>query len=117
MATSLAAGINALGEHIEMALVLLGDMPYVAARIVDELVAAYLTSRQPITIPRYGSAVGPPTLFARPVFPDLLRLEGEVGGRQLLSKYPDLTRQVPFKEQDRPRDVDTVEDYERLRDA
>jgi molybdenum cofactor cytidylyltransferase len=113
MATSLAAGISALGEEIEAVLVMLGDMPHVAGDIVDALVSAYLSERKPITIPRYGSAVGPPTLFARPVFPDLLRLEGEVGGRQLLSKYPDLTHLVPFAEGDRPGDIDTVDDYER----
>ncbi|MFL5733956.1 MAG: NTP transferase domain-containing protein [Chloroflexia bacterium] len=115
MATSLAAGIAALGDTTEAVLVLLGDMPRVSPRIIEALVAAYTGNGKPITIPLYGSAVGPPTLFAREVFPDLLHLQGEVGGRQLLSKYPDLAQQVPFSEQDRPGDVDTAEDYERER--
>ena len=117
MATSLAAGISALGDDIEAALVMLADMPGVGAAVVGKLVSAYARERKPITIPLYGSAVGPPTLFARSLFADLLRLEGEVGGRQLLSIYPDLTCQVPFGENERPADVDTAEDYEKMRET
>jgi molybdenum cofactor cytidylyltransferase len=114
MATSLAVGIGALSSRVEAVLVALGDEPYVDEQIVMQLTAAYLDEGKPITIPRYGEQVGPPTLFARSIFPELLMLEGDVGGRQLLSKYPDLVCLVPFNENDRPRDVDTPEDYRAL---
>src|SRR5207237_1783086 len=50
MATSLAAGISALGEEAEAALVMLGDMPYVAPGIVERLLSANARERKPITI-------------------------------------------------------------------
>ena len=68
----------------------------------------------PMTIPQYGGEVGPPTLFARQLFPDLLHLTGEAGGRQLLAKYPDQACLVPFREDERPPDVDTEADYEAM---
>jgi molybdenum cofactor cytidylyltransferase len=114
MATSLAAGIAALSGRIKVALVALGDEPYVAEHIVMRLVAAHISERMPITIPQYGEQVGPPTLFRRSIFPELLTLEGDVGGRQLLTKYPDMVCLVPFRQEDRPRDVDTPEDYRAL---
>jgi molybdenum cofactor cytidylyltransferase len=114
MATSLAAGISALSSRIDAALVVLGDEPYVADLIVMRLLAAYTNERKPVTIPKYGEQVGPPTLFARSIFPELLTLEGDIGGRQLLSKYPNLVCLVPFNQEDRPRDVDTPEDYRAL---
>ncbi|HEX9989294.1 MAG TPA: nucleotidyltransferase family protein [Chloroflexia bacterium] len=114
MATSLAVGISALSNRIEAALVALGDEPYVAKHIVMRLVAAYTSERKPITIPQYGEQVGPPTLFARSIFPELLTLDGDIGGRQLLSRYPDLVCLVPLNKEDRPRDVDTPEDYRAL---
>lgn len=114
MTTSLAVGIGALSGRIDAALVVLGDEPYVAEHIVMRLVAAYMSERKAITIPQYGEQVGPPTLFARIIFPELLALSGDIGGRQLLAKYPDLVCLVPFNQEDRPRDVDTPEDYRAL---
>jgi molybdenum cofactor cytidylyltransferase len=114
MATSLAVGIGALSSPVDAALVALGDEPYVAEHIVMRLVAAYMSERKPITIPQYGEQAGPPTLFARSIFPELLMLEGDIGGRQLLSKYPELVCLVPFNQEDRPRDVDTPGDYRAL---
>ncbi|HYO50024.1 MAG TPA: nucleotidyltransferase family protein [Chloroflexia bacterium] len=114
MATSLAVGIGALSSRIDVTLVVLGDEPYVAAHIVMRLMAMYLSERKPVTIPKYGEQVGPPTLFARSIFPELLTLGGDIGGKQLLSKYPNMVCLVPFKEEDRPRDVDTPEDYRAL---
>ncbi len=115
MATSLASGVAALDDRIEAALVMLGDMPFVAPAIVETLMAAYVREHKAVTIPMYGSAVGPPTLFARQTFPDLLKLQGEVGGRQLLTMYPESACLVSFREKDRPPDLDTPEDIHKLR--
>jgi molybdenum cofactor cytidylyltransferase len=112
MATSLAAGIAALGDDAQGAVVILGDMPYIDRAIIEGLVWAYLKDRKPITIPVYGREVGPPTLFAREIFPELLPLTGDVGGRQLIAKHPEMAAGVPFREGQRPPDLDTPEDYE-----
>ncbi len=115
MATSLASGVAALDDRIEAALVMLGDMPFVEPGIVETLMAAYVREHKPVTIPMYGGAVGPPTLFARQSFPDLLKLQGEVGGRQLLTMYPESACLVSFREEDRPPDLDTPDDIHKLR--
>src|SRR5438477_12018025 len=54
MATSLAAGISALGDDIEATLVMLADMPRVDTGVVARLVSAYGRERKPIIIPLYG---------------------------------------------------------------
>lgn len=114
MGTSLAVGISTLlglSPQVEACLVMLGDQPSVTAPIVERLVEAYLRERAAITIPIYGDQPGPPTLFSRIVFPQLAHLKGDVGGRQLLTLYPDKVARVPFDEHERPRDIDTPEDY------
>jgi molybdenum cofactor cytidylyltransferase len=112
MGTSLAAGIAALGPGVQGALVLLGDSPDVDPAIVAALVAAYQTSGQPIAMPFYGDEPGPPTLFARSMFPDLLRLQGDTGGRLIVRNYPDHVARVDFPASARPPDIDTPEDYQ-----
>ena len=111
MATSLGAGIEALGEDVEAAMVMLGDEPYVREHIVEKLIEAYARERKLITMPLYGNQTGPPSLFAREVFSELLRLQGDVGGRQLLTMRSELACLVPFSESERPKDIDTPNDY------
>ncbi len=116
MGTSLAVGAKSLGEATEAVLVMLGDEPVVPPDTVQALVDAYLREHKPITTPVYGNQPGPPTLFARSLFPELSALEGDTGGRQLIARSPsfvlrDLVCRVPFPEQARPHDIDTPEDY------
>lgn len=114
MGTSLAAGILALGPGVEAALVVLGDEPFVSGRIFVRLVEAFLRERMPVTIPRYGEEFGPPTIFSRELFPLLATLEGDTGGRQIVAQQPELACVVPFPAEERPADVDTLEDYQAL---
>ncbi len=114
MATSLAAGIEALHDGIEAALVMLGDEPYVNPFIIEALISAYKREHKPITMPLYGDQPGPPTLFAREIFSALIKLEGDTGGTQLAGKHPDWICFVPFDEAMRPKDIDTPEDYQAI---
>jgi molybdenum cofactor cytidylyltransferase len=114
LGTSLAAGIGVLHDDAEAALVMLGDEPYVNPLIIEAIMAAYEKERKPITMPLYGDRPGPPTLFAREIFSELLKLEGDTGGRQLAQKHPDRVCFVPFDEAIRPKDIDTQEDYQAI---
>src|SRR5437016_11788116 len=70
------------------------DMPYIAPGIVERLVVAYESEGKPITIPQYGGEVGPPTLFARQLFPDLLHLTGEARSEEHTSELQSQTNLV-----------------------
>ncbi|HKP53300.1 MAG TPA: nucleotidyltransferase family protein [Chloroflexia bacterium] len=112
MGTSLAVGIGAVSGNAEAALLMLGDEPDVPRHVVERLIAAYQSEGKSITIPLYGKHVGPPTIFARRIFPELMRLEGDMGARSLIARHPDWTCMIPFDEADRPHDIDTQEDYQ-----
>jgi molybdenum cofactor cytidylyltransferase len=111
MSTSLAAGIGVLGPEVQAALVLLGDSPDVDPAILAAMVASYRAGDQPIVIPFYGDEPGPPTLFRRVLFPELLQLRGDTGGRMLVRHYPAQVARVPLPAASRPSDIDTPEDY------
>ncbi len=114
MGTSLAIGVSSLSADVEACLVLLGDEPEISRGVVDRLVRAYLADYSYVTIPVYGEQPGPPTLFSRYAFPDLSQLERDTGGRQLLARFPDKVTRVRFDENQRPKDIDTPEDYRAL---
>ena len=96
-------------------MVLLGDQPFVTAAIVERLVAEWRTSASPIVAPVYAGQRGNPVLFARAVFPELLAIQGDQGARAVLAANPARIRLVPFDDPRPLADIDTPDDYERLR--
>jgi molybdenum cofactor cytidylyltransferase len=110
ISTSLRVGIEAVGEEMNAALVLLGDEPDVPREIVGALAEAYRRERKPITVPRYGDVSGPPTLLSREAFPLLEGLEGDSGARHIIAQHPEWVTFVQLGEEISPHDVDTRAD-------
>ena len=55
-----------------------------------------------------------PVLFDRDTLPDLMKLEGDVGGRGIFSRYK--VTYLPWHDDAMLLDVDTPEHYQRLKD-
>ena len=113
--SSLRAGIAALGQNADAVVVLLGDQPFVTAAIVEQLVAEWRASGAAIIAPTYAGQRGNPVLFARTVFPELLAVQGDQGARAVLAADRARVRLVAFDDPRPLADIDTPEDYERLR--
>jgi len=64
--------------------------------------------------PLYRGVQGNPVLFAAAVFPELRALTGDRGARSVVEKDPARVALVSF-DLAMPADLDTFEDYERLR--
>jgi molybdenum cofactor cytidylyltransferase len=113
-ASSLRAGIAALPASVDAVLIALGDQPSLAPSIIPALLAARRTSPKLIVAPRYRDGQGNPVLFKREIFPELLRLTGDQGARPIIQKEP---ARVEWVELDLPMppDVDTLDDYEKIR--
>jgi molybdenum cofactor cytidylyltransferase len=113
--TSLRAGIAALDPDADAVVVLLGDQPFVTAAIIERLVAEWHASQASIVAPVYAGQRGNPVLFARAVFPELLAIQGDQGARSVLAADPSRIHPVAFDDPRPLADIDTLEDYERLR--
>ena len=113
-ASSLRAGIAALPASVDAVLIALGDQPSLAPSIIPALLAARRTSPKLIVAPRYRDGQGNPVLFKREIFPELLRLTGDLGARPIIQKEPARVEWVDL-DLPMPPDVDTPDDYERIR--
>ncbi|GAP14697.1 probable selenium-dependent hydroxylase accessory protein YqeC [Longilinea arvoryzae] len=111
--TSIRLGIQSLPQNIGGAVFLLCDQPQIPAQLVHNLVERHARMHAPVIAPRVGDKCANPILFDRCTFADLLALEGDTGGRSLFSKYPIET--VPWSDGNILLDVDTFEDFDRLR--
>jgi molybdenum cofactor cytidylyltransferase len=112
--TSLHTGIAALGPDIAAAIVILGDQPFVTTAMMAALVAAWRSSGAAIVAPRFAGRRGNPVIFARPLFADLLAIEGDQGARSLLQARANSILTVDFDDERPLADIDTPEEYRRL---
>jgi molybdenum cofactor cytidylyltransferase len=108
MAASLRAGIASLSEKIGGAVICLGDMPLVDAKVLDNIIATYNRAEgREIILPTFDGQRGNPVLWGKRFFPDLLTLTGDNGARQILDNYMEFVAEVPVENDSVLRDFDT----------
>ncbi len=81
---------------------------------MQALTEAHTRTLAPILAPMVAGQRANPVLFDRLTFPDLMALNGDVGGRAIFGKYQ--VTYLPWHDEGLLLDVDTPEDLERLRD-
>lgn len=113
--TSVRAAVQALSTDVDAALFLLGDQPGVDPAAITRIVEAFRETGAPIVQPRYAEGRGNPVLIARSLFPALLELTGDTGARPLIKQHAEVVHLVDLRELPRPDDIDTPEDYARVR--
>jgi len=94
--------------------VLLGDQPLVPGRAVARVVEAWRAGAGPVVTGTYGGRPGHPRLFDRRLLPDLLRLGGDAGARDLVTAHPEWVHRVEVGDLGSDADVDVEADLERV---
>lgn len=111
LASTLRAGLEAIGADCDGVVILLGDMPQVRADDVRRLVAAFEHSgRRAICVPEHAERRGNPVLWPASERAALLGLTGDIGGRELLRAREDQLVRVPIGHAGVLVDVDTQSD-------
>jgi molybdenum cofactor cytidylyltransferase len=119
MATSLRAGLSALDAQVDAALIVLADQPFVRPQTLSQiaqLAHQHRSSRAQIVIPSYQGVRGNPVLLDRSVFAEVMALQGDVGCRAIFSSHTERTLMLEVEDEGILLDIDSHEDYERLRE-
>jgi molybdenum cofactor cytidylyltransferase len=95
-------------------LILPADMPCVAPDTSRHLVAA-LRAGKGLVAPRCNGRRGHPVGFAAAFYDELIRLDGDQGGRQILARYPERLTELDIADPGVLCDVDTANDLAALR--
>ena len=115
MASSVRCGINTL-MHIapdaDAAIIMVCDQPFVSSSLLNELIAAQKSTGKSIVTSQYETAIGPPALFHKSIFPELLQLKGDAGARKIIEQRRNEVATVLFTKG--TIDIDTEEDYKSL---
>jgi len=116
IASSVKAGIAAVPEACDGAVVCLGDMPLIDAGLIDRLIDAFAPDRgNLIVVPVSEGRRGNPVLWSRRFFTELMTLDGDVGARHLIAKHTEAVAEVPVDGESAFLDIDTPQALEAAR--
>jgi molybdenum cofactor cytidylyltransferase len=110
LASSVKTGIAAVPANADGAVVCLGDMPLIDARLIDRLIEAFAPDRgNLIAVPVSDGRRGNPVLWSRRFFDELMTLDGDIGARHLIAKHNQAVAEVPVEGHGAFLDIDTPE--------
>lgn len=112
LATSLAGGIRSIRDVADGALLILADQPLITSHHLESLVDAWNSSPDSICATAYADTVGPPVIFPRRFFTDLLELTGDRGAKAVINM--NRKNVVTIHLEDAAVDIDRPEDLTKL---
>ena len=119
MSTSIRAAIRALQasstfETIDGALIVLGDQPLITSQMLDALIGTKQRTGKRIITSLFNGKRMSPTLFDKSLFPELLEITGDEGGRAVLERHRSEIAKVEHGDESASIDVDTWEAYQQV---
>jgi molybdenum cofactor cytidylyltransferase len=117
MGGSIAQGMHqvlATNPSTEAVLVLLADQPLVPVEKLAEMIQFYQTNTAEIVASAYHDTFGVPAIFGQAMFEHLLQLKGKTGAKKVMKQHANQLLHFAFPEA--TFDVDTPEDFERIKE-
>ena len=118
MASSVRLGLDALlnsKPYIDAAIFMVCDQPHISSSILNTLITTQQKTTKQIVTCNYGESIGPPALFHKKYFRQLMELKGDIGARNIIQENMNDVATVLFPEG--KIDIDTKEDYEALKNS
>ena len=118
MASSVRTGLSTLQKgspSTDAVIFMVCDQPFVSSSLINNLIDTHIDICKPIVTCNYGEVVGPPALFHKNFFDELMELKGDVGARKIIQQHKDKVTTLLFTEG--KIDIDTKEDYEELNNS
>lgn len=113
--SSIWTALDATPSNADGLLMTLVDVPMIASQTVRAVVTAWTESRAPVVRPVASGRRGHPVIFDRRIFDELRAAPLDSGARAVVRAHWDESVDVPVDDPGSLIDVDTPDDYERLR--
>ena len=88
------------------------DMPFLTPASIKKLRQLFTARPEYICALSHKGTIGKPVIFPKALYPELLALDGDKGGRGILKKHPELIKTVEAEEKELV-DIDTPEEAAR----
>jgi molybdenum cofactor cytidylyltransferase len=105
MSTSIITGINNMDKS-SAAMILLGDMPFVDAGLINTVIASFKSSSATVCAPFIGNRHGHPVVFHPRLFGDILKITGDQGCREIVLNNMQYVKKVVLDSDESQMDID-----------
>lgn len=115
MGSSIAVGVSVIEQDLQITdvMIVLADQVKLTSRSLQDFHALYLNSDKSIAVSMSKAGPGPPSIFDRKWFAELSNLSGDQGAKVVIrSNYSEVLQIIHDAAE---KDIDTPEDYKRLR--
>jgi CTP:molybdopterin cytidylyltransferase MocA len=113
MLSSVQKGIAALGAESAGFLILLGDQPMVAEKVINRLIALFQKTTKGLLVPTFLGKRGHPVLIDTRYREEIGKLSQAIGLRELFLNHPEDVLEMEVATDEILKDIDTPEDYRR----
>jgi len=90
-----------------------GDQPFLTSEVIEKIINVF--DYQYIVVPRFLNKNKSPVIFGKKYRDELLKLDGDVGGKKLIKNNLDSVKYLDFSRGNYFLDIDTREEYEKMR--
>jgi molybdenum cofactor cytidylyltransferase len=115
MATSIVAGVRAASTGADWIMIALGDQPLIEPETYRRVTEACTDCDRGIVLPVHGERRGNPVVFSSAYRGELLKLKGDIGGRELVAQHLGDVLEVAVDSASVLADIDDRVDYGRYR--
>ena len=117
MSTSIIAGLCLTDSRASALMLYLADQPLIQPVIIDRLIEAFESGGKGIVVPVHMNKRGHPVIFSIRYKEELMKLKGDVGGREIIRSHPEDVLEVDVGSDSIFDDIDTYEDYQHIKES
>lgn len=103
-------GIKAAKDNNAL-MFLVGDQPFINHKLIDKLMETHLENEYSIIVPYYNGKQGMPTIFPFIYKRELMNIDGDKGGRDIINREEGNVKRVYLKDEKLGMDIDNMEEF------
>jgi molybdenum cofactor cytidylyltransferase len=115
ISSSIIAGLTCISQKSHAIMIILADQPFISSYIINKMLIKFKESKKGILVPSYNNMQGHPVIFSLKYKEELLKLKGDVGGKEIIKRFPWDVLEIPIHSKNIHIDIDTPEDYKKYK--
>ena len=113
ISSSIRCGLNHINPKTQAVMFFVVDQPYLDSNIIKKIKEKFKTSKAKVIATRVAGHITHPVLFRREIFPKLLELRGDIGGKTIIKN--EILDTVEWTDDRLLMDIDSIEDFKKLK--
>ena len=112
ISSSIRCGLTHISAKTQAVVFFVVDQPHLNSKIIKKIIEKYKTSNANVIATKVVDQLTHPVLFRRVLFPKLLELRGDIGGKSLFKN--EILETIDWDNKRLLMDIDSLADFEKI---